>query len=319
MQLGVQASSGQAAIWSLPFEGPWLVLRYLATTLWSLRSSQATSSGGKALLTPTPYSVKLGLIDAAIQTGRVSDGKRLFELLKGRPLRICPPARAVVSATFIKLWKIDVCPDKRGNETEDEYSLRVRRKCLDLCPHSDSHLMSRVPLAELKRFMRETFSPTVGFREYVEFAGDGEDAFFQVALAAPDIGAAERALVARAAVACTYFGKRGCFARFVPAASEDGLTAVAELRTDASYTLPYSVWRLSSVPVRLGTIQVLDELTAASRWDNVSTYGPGKVYAAKEGTWALGRQVEPDRAFVETLIPYRLASSSKSYTYYQRV
>ena len=46
----------------------WLMADYEAVTLFSLKMSGATSSGGKSLLLPTPYAIKL-LVDAIPRLG----------------------------------------------------------------------------------------------------------------------------------------------------------------------------------------------------------------------------------------------------------
>src|SRR5665213_339622 len=223
-------------VWSVPFAGPWLALRYRPTSLWSLKSSGVTSSGAKSLLVPTPYSIKLGLIDAAIQTGQVPDGERLFELLRGRPLRIGPPASAVVSATFVKVWKIDVCPDRAQGETENQYEVKVRNKFRDYSPRAEASAIRDAALEDLKQILRQTFAPTVAFREYVQFAGEGDQGIFQILISAEGLNADDRTLLARAATACTYSGKRGCFLQFIPADTRDGLIDVLEIADDAPYT-----------------------------------------------------------------------------------
>ena len=307
----IMPSPPENAVWSMPFAGPWLALRYRPTSLWSLKWSGATSSGAKSLLVPTPYSIKLGLIDAAIQAGQVPDGERLFELLRGRPLRICPPASAVVSATFVKLWKIDVCPDRATGETEQQYDVKVRNKFGDHCPRVEASAIGEAAIEDLKRMLRQTFAPTVGFREYVHFGGEADLGTFQILISAVGLNDDDRILLARGAVACTYSGKRGCFLQFVPGDTQDGLIEVSGISADAPYTLPYSVWRSTGDSVRLGSIQVLDELAATAQWDSVSTYGGGQVHAASEGAVRLGgRKNRPDRVFVESLIPYRLTAGS---------
>jgi hypothetical protein len=270
-------------------------------------------------LVPTPYGIKLGLIDAAIQSGKAADGERLFGLLRGRPLRICPPASAVVSATFVKLWKIDVCPDREQKETEQQYGVTVRNRFRNQCPRLDDSAIREARVEDLKRVLRQTFAPTVGFREYVQFSGEGDAGIFQVLISAVELNSDYRALLARGAAACTYSGKRGSFLQFDPADTRDGLVEVPEIAPDAPYTLPYTVWRSTGGPVRLGSIQLLDELTATAQWDRVNTYGDGRVRVAREGAVALGRgRGEPERVFVETLIPYRLIVSSRGYSCYRR-
>jgi hypothetical protein len=319
MLVSSRSSQPEAGVWSMPFSGPWLALRYRPTSLWSLKSSGATSSGAKSLLVPTPYGIKLGLIDAAIQAGRVSDGVSLFTLLRGRPLRICPPASAVVSATFLKTWKVDVCPDKAKGETDQQYEVKVRNKFADCCPLVTANAIAEPGLEALKRFLRQTFAPTVGFREYIQFSGEANDGSFQIIVSAIGLNADDRALLARAAVACTYSGKRGCFLQFVPADTPDGLLDISKISTDAPYTLPCTVWQSTGDSVRLGSIQALDELSEGARWDSVNTYGDGQVFATSEAMVGSGkRKAGPDRVFVESFIPYRLMGSSKGYNYYRR-
>lgn len=306
-------------VWSMPFAGPWLAVHYRPTSLWSLKSSGATSSGAKSLLVPTPYSIKLGLIDAAIQTGHVADGKRLFELLRGRPLRIRPPASAVVSATFVKVWKIGACPDQAPAETDNQYEVKVRNKFRDLSPQAEASAIGDAVLGDLKLMLRQAFAPTVAFREYVQFEGEADKGIFQILISAVGLSAVDRTLLARAAIACTYSGKRGCFLQFVPADTRDGLVDVPEIAGDSPYTLPCSIWGSTGVSVRLGSIQPLDELSAVARWDSVNTYGGGQVLATSEAMVGSGkRKAGPDRVFVQSLIPYRLIASSKGYNYYCR-
>lgn len=264
--------------WSLSFQGPWLLFRYRPTALWSLKLSQATSSGGKTLLVPTPYSIKMGLIDAAIQTGRVPDGMNLFEKLKGRPLRICPPASAVVTATLVKIQKL-----------------------------------GRPPLTGT------LFSPTIGFREYVQFGGNGPDGDFQIVIASEGIDSSSRQLLANAARGCTYFGKRGCFFSFVPSGTQDGLEELSAIDEEAPFTLPTSIWQSGSSKVRLGTIQPLDELSAEADWDNVNTFADGSISATLDTKMGEKEGGRADRVFVHSLIPYRMVSSSSGHVYYRRV
>jgi hypothetical protein len=81
----------------------WLLADYEPTTLFSLRTSTATSSGGRTNLCPTMYGVKMALIDAAFATGQ--DGRQTFEVVRALPVRIRPSRWAVVNNCFIKIWR----------------------------------------------------------------------------------------------------------------------------------------------------------------------------------------------------------------------
>lgn len=79
----------------------WLAATYRPVSLFTLRASQATSSGGRTNLVPTMYGVKMALIDAAFRSGE--DGAAVFPWLKSLPIRFEPPREAVVTNSFIKI------------------------------------------------------------------------------------------------------------------------------------------------------------------------------------------------------------------------
>ena len=81
----------------------WLLAEFSSTALFSLRSSVATSSGGKTNLVPTMYAVKLALVDAAFRAGR--DGEAVFDTVKNLAVRFRPPEWAVVTNSFIKILR----------------------------------------------------------------------------------------------------------------------------------------------------------------------------------------------------------------------
>ena len=82
----------------------WLVLEYRPVGLFSLKSSMATSAVGKTLLVPTPYAIKMAIVDAAFRLGSdQTTCERLLRSLVGVEVRICPPSRAIVTHTFLKV------------------------------------------------------------------------------------------------------------------------------------------------------------------------------------------------------------------------
>ncbi|MEW6541540.1 MAG: hypothetical protein AB1402_08010 [Bacillota bacterium] len=88
-------------------EERWLIGSYRPTSLFSLRMTHATNKGGKTLLVPTPYSVKLALIDACFRkygaVDALSKATAVYEIVKARPVRFRPPAHCIVQNTFIKI------------------------------------------------------------------------------------------------------------------------------------------------------------------------------------------------------------------------
>ena len=276
----------QQAIWNGTFTGPWIVAAYRPTALWSLRTSMSTSSGGKTLLVPTPYSVKLALVDAAIQQRGFDAGVRLFERLRGRPMRISPPVWAVVSASLVKVRRLE---RSDANDRADE-----------------------VDAADVRMF-----TPTVGFREYVSFSGPGADSLLRVAVLRDDLDDADIDLLAAAARGVTYSGKRGGFLQFAPMPGTLGLEERAHLATGVGFTLPLA--HSGAEPIPLGTIQLLDELAAGAEWERVSTFGSAsaRVSHATPAQVSVSKAVE--RVFVPSAVPYRRMKATRSSTLYQRV
>lgn len=92
-------------------DNKWLMASYRPTSLFSLRMTHATSKGGKTLLVPTPYAVKLALIDACFRFFSFDEApekaKLVYELIKAREIRFCPPEHCVVQNTFIKIKQED--------------------------------------------------------------------------------------------------------------------------------------------------------------------------------------------------------------------
>ncbi len=91
----------------------WCIVRYRPVGLFSLRQSQSTSSGGRTLLCPTPYAFKLAVTDAAFRAGGLAWGPAVFTDLCHRRVRFRPPARAVVTNTFVKIKREKKEPDPR--------------------------------------------------------------------------------------------------------------------------------------------------------------------------------------------------------------
>lgn len=84
--------------------GRWLVARFLPCSLFALKISVATSSVGRTLVVPTPYAIKMALVEAGFTAGLpYSACDQLLQMLTRVDVRISPPARAVVSHTFQKI------------------------------------------------------------------------------------------------------------------------------------------------------------------------------------------------------------------------
>jgi len=92
---------------TMPLKKKWLIFIYRPTSLFSLRMTHATNKGGKTLLVPTPYAVKMALIDACFRKYGAYEAERkakeVFSLIKDKVIRFRPPVHCVVQNTFLKI------------------------------------------------------------------------------------------------------------------------------------------------------------------------------------------------------------------------
>ena len=87
----------------------WLVVEYQPVALFSLKHGEATSTGGKSLLLPTPFAIRMALLDAAIRTKRLgpkhSQWGEAVDKIKALTLAVTPPEHAAVTSLFAKVLK----------------------------------------------------------------------------------------------------------------------------------------------------------------------------------------------------------------------
>lgn len=101
----IASLSREDAVGGVDGPGRWLVAEYQPTSLFSLKTSQATSSVGVSLIIPTPYSIKMAFVDAAFRAGmdREQDYDDFLRSLAKVELRVAPAPMAVVTNTFLKI------------------------------------------------------------------------------------------------------------------------------------------------------------------------------------------------------------------------
>ncbi len=92
----------------------WLIAEYQPVGLFSLKNALATSSGGKSLLVPTPYALKMALLDAACRLWGVREAKAVWPTLRDLPVALRLPERAVVTNLFTKILKPRRNPARPG-------------------------------------------------------------------------------------------------------------------------------------------------------------------------------------------------------------
>ncbi len=157
----------------------WIVARYLPVSPFSLKPAAATSSGGKTLLAPTPYAIKMALLDVAIRTKGVEEGERIFPFLRDLSVAAALPDDLIVMKGFSKIQR--PLKDKGDEQKATEAQAR-----------------GHWPM-----------QPTIAYREYVWY----RDAF-QLAFSSPD-GTILEPVLAQLLLSINYFGKRGGFVQIM--------------------------------------------------------------------------------------------------------
>lgn len=230
----------------------WVLATYQPTTFFSLKPSNATSSGGKTLLTPTPYAIKMGLLDVAIRIGGVDFGEQAWEWIRGLSIAVRVPERALVNNVFTRILK---------------------------------------PFHNRKKV---GFDRTIGYREYVHYAGAMDLAFeLQSDLLVDSKGQQLNKLLPH----ITYLGKRGGFVQLIP--------PVQSLETlPSDFTIlsePSDTWHIQS------QLQHLDDC------DDEMTFEQADIYSGKNV------RVGKERHTFLAMLPYQLFRSSRSFSDYRRL
>jgi hypothetical protein len=88
----------------------WLYVEYEPVTAFGLRPSNTTSNGGKSLVCPTPYAVKMGLLDRVIREQGLSVGQQLFTRVRDLACYVALPQATAVNRTFQRVLR----PEKGG-------------------------------------------------------------------------------------------------------------------------------------------------------------------------------------------------------------
>lgn len=90
----------------------WLEFIYQPTSLFTLKASDATNSAAKSLIMPSPYAVKMALLNAICTFDSVESAKSNFNLIRYLDIRIALPDYVAVNNCFIKIIKKDDHPKK---------------------------------------------------------------------------------------------------------------------------------------------------------------------------------------------------------------
>jgi hypothetical protein len=157
----------------------WTIAEYQSTSLFSLRPHTSTTSGGKSLLVPTPFAVKMALLDAAIRTKGLFQAEALFRTLCHLDIAVRLPRWVVINKHFGRTLRLKETK-KKASEKE-------------------------ATIAQARAQQEWPFQKTISFREYVHFGGSLRLAFLGMSLEA----------FSPLLLHINYLGKRGGFVQLV--------------------------------------------------------------------------------------------------------
>lgn len=188
----------------------WVIAEYAPVTLFSLRPATATTSGGKSLLVPTPFAVKMALLDVAIRTQGLANGQFLFPQIRDLRIAVFPPPQIVVNSTFTKILRL--------KEIKTAASEKV------------------AAITAAKEDRQWPFQKTIAYREYVQMAGP-------LALAFQGL---ESEVLATLLIQINYLGKRGGFMqlRQAPLEAQELPQGFTEITTGIGNSFPLGVLQL---------------------------------------------------------------------------
>ncbi|HHW57317.1 hypothetical protein [Thermoanaerobacter uzonensis] len=150
---------------------------YKPTSLFSLRRSDATNPAAKSLIAPSPYSIKMALINAAITFKSFDDN--IFEMIKNLEIHYNLPDYICINNCFVK--------------NQSKYEIKTKKSDVDL-----------------EKIEGLAFKTTIGFREYVYYSD-----LIKILIRVKREENIDflKSLLMR----INYFGKRGSFFQFIEA------------------------------------------------------------------------------------------------------
>src|SRR2546421_9228349 len=83
----------------------WATAVFHKVSLFSLKPADTTSTGGRSLLIPTPFSIKMALLDVALRAYGVSAGAELFPTIRDLAIAMSLPQRIIVNNCFVRILK----------------------------------------------------------------------------------------------------------------------------------------------------------------------------------------------------------------------
>lgn len=256
----------------------WVTAVFHQVSLFSLKPADTTSTGGRSLLIPTPFSIKMALLDVALRTYGVSAGAELFPIIRDLVTAMSLPQRIIVNNCFVRILK-----------PRREKSGSAGKKRLE-----DVQEVEKDETGETDEESSGPFIKSVAFREYVQYSGP-------LGLAIQVDTSRDAEIIASLLMQIRSIGKRGSFFQI------DGAPIIQEqLPIQQGYIrLDGAEMNVTDVMPEY-TLQLLDDCSPKLTFTKANIYANDAITLGKE------------RILRHILLPYRLSRSSQSFTLYQR-
>jgi hypothetical protein len=103
----------------------WLIAEYEAVSLFSLRPSFTTASGGKTLLVPTPFAIKVAIFDALCRLQPLNRAQSYWPDIARLEVALRPAAHAIVSNVFQRVLRPSRSEAKPGDSDFEGFFQRT--------------------------------------------------------------------------------------------------------------------------------------------------------------------------------------------------
>jgi hypothetical protein len=187
----------------------WLKIDYKPASLFSFRNIKATGSGATTLLCPTPFAVKMALVDTAIKCKGLEYGKQVYEKIKSTTIKFKLPQHCVVNKTIIRIFNLD----NRYHMVKNDAGKNVR------ATDENGNYITGNPVKP-------------AFREFVYFSGD-----LSIAVDISDLDDDFITELTTLFMGINYFGKKGSFMQFVGSETLEELPPDFLQRMDSGETI----------------------------------------------------------------------------------
>ncbi len=218
----------------------WLEFEYKPTSLFSLKSSKATNSAAKSLLCPSPYSIKMALLNAAITYGGTKKVIDYFEKIRDLKLQFFLPKKIIVNNCLIKIQKI-----KRNDQLK-----RKKEEELKKLGFADDEIKNALQEIDAN----DPFQSTIAFREYIFFSG-----IIKIAIKIDSLDKYFVDLLIKWFAHINYFGKKGCFFQLTGFKNKDSLNEKFYSKRFTAQLAP-------------GILIIMDDMDSSLNFHNVNSY-----------------------------------------------